>query len=151
MWLAFELSVVVGRIVLSCHDVVAWLLNRSMPRFVILRHETPSGFPRESHFDLMLQRANSLRTWAMERLPALGEDVSAERLPDHRLAYLDYEGKVSGERGTVSRVDAGDYECLMESETQFVVRVSGQMVRGTLTLIAEEDETHRWRVSLSED
>jgi DNA polymerase Ligase (LigD) len=122
-----------------------------MPRFVILRHETPAGFPRESHFDLMLQVAGALRTWAMERLPALGEDVSAERLPDHRLAYLDYEGKVSGERGSVSRVDTGDYECLQESKTQFVVRVTGQKIRGTLTLILDDEATHRWRVSLSED
>jgi hypothetical protein len=122
-----------------------------MPRFVILRHETPAGFPRESHFDLMLEHVGVLRTWAMEWLPALGEDVSAERLPDHRLAYLDYEGKVSGERGSVSRVDAGDYECLQESETQFVVRVSGQKIRGTLTLTAADGETHRWRISLSED
>src|SRR5262245_38326282 len=121
-----------------------------MPRFVILRHETPAGFPRESHFDLMLEHAGALRTWAMEELPALGKDVSAGGLPDHRLAYLDYEGDVSGERGTVSRVDAGDYECLQVGETQLVVRVSGQRIRGTLTLIAAEGHSHRWRVSLSE-
>jgi len=122
-----------------------------MPRFVILRHETPAGFPRESHFDLMLEHAGALRTWALERLPALGEVVSAERLCDHRLAYLDYEGEVSGERGAVSRVDAGDYECVQENETQIVLSVSGQMIRGTLTLIAPEGQSHRWRVSLLED
>jgi hypothetical protein len=120
-----------------------------MSRFVILRHKTPAGFPRESHFDLMLEHAGALRTWAMERLPAIGKDVAAERLPDHRLAYLDYEGEVSGERGTVSRVDAGDYECLQEGETRLVVRVSGQRVRGTLTLITDDETTHRWRISLS--
>src|SRR5262245_18992804 len=102
-----------------------------MPRFVILHHETSAGFPRDSHFDLMLEHADALRTWAVEKIPAVGEDVSAERLPDHRLAYLDYEGEVSGERGTVSRDDAGDYECLQESETRLVVRVSGQKIRGT--------------------
>jgi len=122
-----------------------------MPRFVILRHETSAGFPRESHFDLMLERAGALQTWAMEKLPAQGEGVSAERLPDHRLAYLDYEGEVSGERGTVSRVDAGDYECLQESETRLAVRVSGQVIRGTLTLITDDETTHRWRISLSAD
>ena len=78
-----------------------------MPRFVVLLHETPSGYPRGAHLDLMLEHAGALRTWALEKPPLPGEIVVAERLPDHRLEYLDYEGAVSHDRGVVSRVDSG--------------------------------------------
>src|SRR4051794_23553598 len=65
----------------------------SMPRFVLLRHETPAGSERPTHFDLMLEHNGVLRTWALSGLPAAGEPLLAEQLPDHRLAYLDYEGE----------------------------------------------------------
>ena len=122
-----------------------------MPRFVILRHETPASYQRGSHFDLMFEQGEGLRTWSLERLPAPRESVIAERLPDHRLAYLDYEGEVSGDRGTVVQVDAGEYECLQETATLFVVRIRGYKMRGTLTLRAEDEMVHRWRVSFSAD
>jgi len=120
-----------------------------MPRFVVLWHETPAGYPRGSHFDLMLEQGEALRTWALENFPAPGESVIAERLPDHRLAYLQYEGEVQGERGTVRRVDAGEYEYLQESTTLLVARIHGNKMQGTLTLNAEDESTHRWRVSFS--
>ena len=93
-----------------------------MPRFVLLRHETPPGHPRPSHWDLMLEHAGVLLTWELQTLPglwaeALGEDssdaedtVEARRLSDHRLAYLEIEGPVSGGRGTVQRCDRGELE-----------------------------------------
>src|SRR5882724_3306447 len=72
-------------------------LPGTMPRFVILRHETPPGFARPAHWDFMLECGGVLRTWEMA---------------DHRLAYLEYEGEVPGGRGTVSRWDEGRYEIL---------------------------------------
>jgi hypothetical protein len=83
-----------------------------MPRFVILRHETPPGYARATHWDLMLECAGVLRTWALPEPPSPDCELVAEELPDHRLAYLDYEGDVSGNRGRVTRWDAGTYEVL---------------------------------------
>lgn len=80
-----------------------------MPRYVILQHIMPSGSGRESHYDLMLQEDGKLITWAIPELPRAGLKTTATNLPDHRLAYLDYEGPVSGDRGRVRRVDSGDY------------------------------------------
>ena len=37
-------------------------------------------------------------------------EMDAEVLPDHRLAYLDYEGPISGDRGSVTRWDRGTYD-----------------------------------------
>ena len=86
-----------------------------MPRFVLLRHDCPPDYERPSHWDLMLESDGVLRTWRLAALPQTPPDsMEAEELADHRLAYLEYEGPVGGERGTVSRVDAGTFETLAE-------------------------------------
>jgi hypothetical protein len=46
----------------------------------------------------------------------------AERLADHRVAYLEYEGEISGGRGSVRRVAEGVVENLQESENRIEVR-----------------------------
>ena len=120
-----------------------------MPRFVILLHEMPVNCVRGTHLDLMLEQGGMLRTWAMGQLPATGETMIAERLQDHRLAYLDYEGEISGGRGCVSKVDAGEYEVVEENQEVTRVRMHGQKLRGTLTLTHDEHHDQRWRVDFS--
>ena len=96
-----------------------------MPRFVLLYHECTPSLSKPSHWDLMLERDGVLLTWNLLQLPvAWGGDaeiIDATRIADHRIAYLDYEGPVSGNRGTLTRVDSGEYEVL--SETDEVIRV----------------------------
>lgn len=76
-----------------------------MPRFVILRHDHP-----HLHWDFMLETGEVLRAWRLEREPlADAGPIAATALADHRLMYLDYEGPVSGGRGTVTRWDAGEF------------------------------------------
>lgn len=82
---------------------------------MILRHETPPAAERGSHWDLMLENRGVLLTWALPDLPpgplpASFERLGIRRLPDHRIAYLEYEGPVSNNRGTVKRVDFGEYQ-----------------------------------------
>jgi DNA polymerase ligase (LigD)-like protein len=120
-----------------------------MPRFVVLLHETPAGYPRGTHFDLMLEHGNVLRTWALNALPVGDETTTAEQLPDHRTDYLDYEGEVSGERGQVSRVDAGEYDTLEDIPSAQVIRIRGQRLQGILRLVRDAQTPHRWRISLS--
>ena len=44
--------------------------------------------------------------------------ITGERLLDHRLEYLEYEGPLSDDRGRcVSRTASGDYETLIAGET----------------------------------
>jgi hypothetical protein len=118
-----------------------------MPRFVVLRHETPTGYAREAHFDLMLEQNGVLRTWALEKIPAGGQAVLAEQLADHRLTYLDYEGEISGDRGRVSRVEAGLYELTTVSEAEITAQLTGEKLRGMLKLTRDDKNTHLWRVS----
>jgi hypothetical protein len=120
-----------------------------MPRFIVLLHETPASYPRGTHFDLMLENGGVLRTWALDKLPACGESVTAEPLPDHRLDYLDYEGAVAGERGFVSRVAAGEYHVIEDTSGTIVISIRGGKLQGTIRLSHDSDDPQRWRVSLS--
>src|SRR5690348_2558350 len=94
-----------------------------MPRFVVLLHETPAGYARRNHFDLMLESNGVLLTWAIPELPTTDGSVAAERLPDHRLMYLDYEGPVSRDRGSVQRVDGGEFEWIEMTPMRFQARL----------------------------
>ena len=64
-------------------------------RFTILEHDHP-----HLHWDLLLDAGDALRTWRLLSPPACLQWIAAEQLPDHRRLYLDYEGPVSGNRGT---------------------------------------------------
>jgi len=83
-----------------------------MPRFVILWHHWPAC-PRTTlpfHWDLMFESAGRLATWGLESVDFTHLTAPATQLPDHRLEYLDYQGAISGDRGSVSRVVSGRYQ-----------------------------------------
>lgn len=81
-----------------------------MPRFVVLAHDWPSP-----HFDLLLESGRTLKAWRLAKEP-VSFPVDAERNFDHRLLYLDFEGRLGGDRGSVSRWDYGEMEWLTEQE-----------------------------------
>ncbi|MBA4016686.1 MAG: hypothetical protein C0483_05815 [Pirellula sp.] len=122
-----------------------------MPRYVVLRHELPLDSERPSHWDFMLESGEVLRTWALLQRPDTSEPQIAEALVDHRLAYLEYEGPVSGDRGCVVRWDAGIYEPLNETEISqpsLAIRVAGDRLRGDVKLLSAADA---WRFVYSAD
>jgi hypothetical protein len=118
-----------------------------MPRYVILLHELPEGHERARHWDLMLEQEGVLRTWALAGEPAAELACEARELADHRLAYLDYEGPVSGDRGQVTRWDRGQYRVLEQAADQVVLELAGPKLQATVTLARRHD--HFWRVSFS--
>lgn len=98
-----------------------------MGRLVLLRHDTPDG---AHHFDLMLERVagdERLMTFRLDRAiePKRMGWAEAERLEEHRSAYLTYEGEVSGGRGRVSREWACKAEVGEESAGYVEVRMEG--------------------------
>lgn len=114
----------------------------TMPRYVILYHELPASSARASHYDLMLEAAGALRTWALPTPPSTGEQLPVEQLPDHRIAYLDYEGPVSRGRGTVTRWDQGTYTTLVDNPSRLEVQLEGERLRGKLIIaIRQRSET----------
>jgi hypothetical protein len=120
-------------------------------RYVILRHEMPAGAERASHWDLMLERAGVLRTWALEAEPGEHRTIPALALPDHRLDYLTYEGPVSGGRGDVRRYDEGHYAIEQEGAGRLVVRLEGRRLQGQATLTADAPLDQRWTFSFVAD
>jgi hypothetical protein len=75
-----------------------------------------------------------LRTWRLHDSPELGREIAAESSFDHRLAYLDYEGPVRGDRGRVVRWDGGTYVWITEQAHLVQVALSGNRIRATATL-----------------
>ena len=116
-----------------------------MPRFAILRHETPSGSPRPLHWDFLLEDAGTLLTWALAESPATSGPIAAEALANHRTAYLDYEGPVSGNRGTVIRWDAGTFQWQRRNDREIVVILCGQVLNGDITLTRTDGLSQRWQ------
>lgn len=115
---------------------------QSQGRYVILRHEGSAEFKPGVHWDLMLEAGSMLRTWALAKLPGevsdaereTGQEIAAEQLPDHRLAYLSYEGQISGNRGTVERCDSGKYELISGHADELVFLLEGQLFNGRVTM-----------------
>ena len=108
-------------------------------RFVILHHRLDHG----EHWDLMLEQGDVLLTWQLLRDPTFPDNfpIPARRIGDHRKAYLDYEGPLSGNRGTVRRVDSGTVE--FEANTPRCCRfvLSGNRLRGAFLL---QQQTQDW-------
>jgi hypothetical protein len=112
-----------------------------MPRFVVLIHDHPI-----LHWDFMLEKEAALRTWRLNRPPGGPGSIAAEPLPDHRLAYLDYEGSVSGGRGTVRRFDWGEYSLLEESDNSVVVELRGEVLMGRASINSDDEG---WRFTFA--
>ena len=114
----------------------------TMPRYVILEHDHP-----ELHWDLMLEFEGALKTW---RLPAPPPEqpTTALALGDHRIEYLDYEGPVSGNRGTVKRWDAGTYDAMDSEEVDaWTIELHGARWQGIVDFRHHDGKT--WSVSCS--
>ncbi len=76
----------------------------AMPRYVILRHDWPAP-----HLDLLVEAGEVLKAWRLPPEPPPGEWVPAAPNADHRRLYLEYEGPVAGDRGSVVRWLAGEW------------------------------------------
>ena len=101
-------------------------------RFVILHHRLDDG----EHWDLMLEHGGVLLTWQLLGEPFDRESlpIPARRIGDHRKAYLDYEGPLTYNRGTVRRVDAGSLEIVESVADKCRFVLYGGRLCGTFVL-----------------
>jgi hypothetical protein len=109
-------------------------------RYVVLRHD---GIP-EPHFDFLIEpeTGRELPAWRAPFWPPRGGEIF-ERLPDHRSAYLDFEGPVSGNRGHVRRVEAGVCAARLTDETLHV-----RFPAGTELSLVRDAPPH-WRCAVN--
>jgi hypothetical protein len=117
-------------------------------RFAVLHH---TGWPGHAdHFDLMLQCMIgttdddlALLAFATEddRFPVPGVSV-LQPLEKHRRAYLDFEGKLSGERGRVERVDGGSLMWLKGVQTA-PFSLTGKILKGIYRMNAVDNGLYK--------
>jgi hypothetical protein len=95
----------------------------------------------------MLDLGEALATWQLTSDPAaladpaLTDAIPARRIGDHRRAYLDYEGPVSGDRGSVTRIEKGTYELIGHFPCGWTLRLSGALLNGEFNLSATTPDT----------
>ena len=116
-----------------------------MPRFVVLEHDSPHGL----HWDFMLEMGSVLATWSLEEPPNAADSIDAEALADHRSDYLDYEGPISGGRGTVTQWDRGIYQLERSSELELVATLSGRKLTGRVAIVRSPEEAEGWQFSFT--
>lgn len=107
-----------------------------MPRFVIQKHCKRTTH----HFDLMLEKGGVLKTWSLDKLPKeyrsnlLTQQIKP--LPNHRIAYLTYQGKISRGRGTVKIWDKGVYQHVIWNDNFRVIAVRGEKIVGYFIILS---------------
>ncbi len=102
-------------------------------RTTILRHELPDG---SSHFDWLIERTlDEPRVLAfrleINPLTTATWPIAGRQLPDHRRLYLDYEGPISGDRGTVARIANGNLRSIEHQTWTWNTELAN--LRGVLT------------------
>lgn len=105
----------------------------AVARTVLLRHElpastrTPDSSVGGSHLDWMFEAPDrdELVTFRVESRIDAPECVEfeAERIGDHRRAYLEYEGEISHNRGRVFRVAEGTVWNVADSPDRMTIEI----------------------------
>ncbi|NLX12140.1 MAG: hypothetical protein GXY44_00590 [Phycisphaerales bacterium] len=106
-------------------------------QFVLLEHVLDAG----RHWDLMFEAGSVLVTWQLAHNPivkaasAEAPPISACRIVDHRRTYLDYQGRISGDRGSVTRLDKGQYFLIGHEPDRLSLDIRGEQLCGHYEII----------------
>ena len=115
--------------------------------YVIQKHQAS-----HLHFDLRLEEAGVLKSWAIPKLPPQEEGVRrlAVETEDHPLGYEDFEGVIpEGEYGAgkVEGWDKGTYLPQEAAPGRRIIEIKGKKLSGRYGLIklkAQDPEDKNW-------
>jgi len=125
-------------------------------RFVIHEHHAS-----QLHFDLRLEAAGVLKSWAVPKGLSLNPNDKrlAIEVPDHSLSYIGFVGRIAEGRygaGEVVIWDNGEYstggeplEQLQKGRLKFTFH--GEKLRGVFTLLQMKDRKGQWLVFKEKD
>jgi hypothetical protein len=111
-------------------------------KYVIQQH-TRGG---ETHWDLMLEHGDILKTWRLAAAPQQigSEPIPAEKIVDHDVKFLTYQGPVNNGQGSVRIVDEGTIETLDETKETIRLHLLGKILSGEFVL--EHIKQNQWRL-----
>ena len=115
-----------------------------MPRFVIQEHHA-----RKLHYDFRLEMDGVLRSWAVPKVPSKKADLKrlAIQVEDHRLDYIDFEGRIeegSYGAGVVKIWDKGTYDIESRKDDKIVFFLHGKKLDGRYTLLKMKWGKEQW-------
>ena len=92
----------------------------------------------------MLEDGEVLKTFRLDRPPERlsGEVTRAVPIFDHEKRFLTYEGPVNKGLGQVRIEERGDYETDSQTPTQWLLRLSGRILKGDFLL--GRDQENNW-------
>lgn len=101
-------------------------------RFVIQQHTKPDDL----HWDLMLECDGVLQTYRLDKPPAeiLISDAGAEKIFDHPIRFLTYQGPVNNGKGNVKIADEGTYQTIESSDNNIKFKLDGKILTGSFIL-----------------
>lgn len=110
--------------------------------FVIQKHVRQG----DVHWDFMLEHDNCLQTWRIDTAPdKLADDaVNAQKIFDHPLRFLTYEGPVNEGKGTVHIADSGTYQITETQKNDLILDMNGTDIRGKFSL--KRIDGDRWQL-----
>jgi hypothetical protein len=103
-------------------------------RYAILWHKDID----EPHYDLMFETSpgSALTTWRSLIWP-ITAPTSLQKLRDHRAAFLDFQGSLSNDRGSVTQIVTGT--CQIEIDAQSTWTIRSDSIPGQLTFHLIQD------------
>ena len=112
-------------------------------RYVILKHVRAN----DTHWDFMIEQADSLLTWRIGFCPSAFPDTPFEavKIFDHPLRFLDYEGPVQNGTGSVAREDVGRCEMISQSTNSYKFTLEGLVLHGGFELTCQSGD--KWLFS----
>ncbi|MGK7941757.1 MAG: DNA polymerase ligase N-terminal domain-containing protein [Crocosphaera sp.] len=117
-----------------------------MSKQFVFHHHTGYGQP---HYDLMLEQGETLATWQLTiPLSEIPDEqaIMVQKIQDHRLIYLTYEGAISRGRGQIKRLDFGDYELLIKEKYHWEFILNGQQLTAHYKLTKIDLDNHSWNL-----
>ena len=97
------------------------------------------------HFDLRLEMAGVLKSWAIPKEPPTSTGVKrlAVQVEDHPIEYANFEGIIpEGEygAGTVEIWDRGTYKLINCKKSKLIVKIDGAKLSGAYVLVRFKNE-----------
>ncbi len=115
-----------------------------MPRFVIQEHQRQG---EETHWDLMLEQGDILKTYRLDVPPEhiLDGPALAAPIAAHDKRFLAYEGPVNQGLGTVLILEQGTYRTLSQDDSTWRLFLDGTLLKGAFEIAQYQDGPWRFQ------